>query len=201
MKLNCLRCPRLLVHVASSVAYQSTAYQTSLWAYYDTSQKRPTSSFPPSFSVSHKHTHLNKQRDTGLSCSIVVSGKLCAPVEALADCFWIEYGSRPIPWSSVPQSATCLIMLSISLWDEEQTICSSWQIAHLKWLDIGAHSFPALLIKVKGDIPFMLGLQIKEKDANISWNFKSELWWKTDDDAWHLKNRTWQRRAVEVLEC
>lgn len=111
----------------------------------------------PSFSVSHKHTYLNKQRDAGLSCSIVVSGKLRAPVEALLDCFWIEYGSRPIPWSSVPQSATCLIILSISLWDEEQTICTAWQIAHLKCLDVRAH-FPVLLLKVKGDIPFTFWL-------------------------------------------
>lgn len=31
------------------------------------------------------------------------------------DCFWIECGSSPILWSSVPQPATCLIILSVSV--------------------------------------------------------------------------------------
>lgn len=106
----------------------------------------------------HKHTYLNKQKDTGLSCSIVVLSRLCTPVEASADCFWIESGSRPIPRSSLPQPATCLIILSISLWEKEQTICSSRQIAHLKWFDIRLRTlqlYPALLI-ISKLFPFCL---------------------------------------------
>lgn len=77
---------------------------------------KPPPLLPP---FSFSQTYLNKQWDAGLSCSIVVSGRLCTRVEALADYFWIEFGSRPIPRSSVPQPATCLIRRSIFLWGEK----------------------------------------------------------------------------------
>lgn len=109
----------------------SKAYQTALWVHYDTSQKRSTSLFP----FFHQHTF--KQRG-----SAVPSWSLAGFVLGLklwADCFWIECGSGPV-LSYVSQPTTCLIILSVSLWEEEQTVCSSRQIAHLKWFDISPHT-------------------------------------------------------------
>lgn len=62
---------------------------------------------PPPSPSSHKH--ISKQaKGTGLSCSIVHCGRLHTVVEALSDCFSIEYGSCSIRWSSVPQPPPAL---------------------------------------------------------------------------------------------
>lgn len=96
--------------------------------------------------LSLTHTYINKQKDTGLSCSIVVSGRLCTWVEAssglLLNWMWLLSNSPVLCVSAchLPDNT-----LSLSLWEEEQTICSSRQITPLKWFDFRPHTSMPLL--------------------------------------------------------
>lgn len=89
----------------------------SLSAYYDPSQKRTTVFFFSSHSFPPSHTdalYLNKQRDAGLSCSIVLFGESCNRGWRLWAGLNSEFDMAPVQFADLlflPQSATCLIIL------------------------------------------------------------------------------------------
>lgn len=70
------------------------------------------------FPLSNKHTYLKKQRDAGLSCSNVVSGRLCTRVEAssglLLNWMWLLSNS-PILCTSAHHLPDNTFHLSLSL--------------------------------------------------------------------------------------